>query len=266
MSIPGASRPVDPAFAPALREVAERLALPIPARARLVQEMEADLADLVARLVDRGVPEADARERARATLLPDEASLERLQRLHRPLYRRLTDHVAGDRLRILERGALLLIAAGVTGVGAIALLRVDVVGDPSPFLVPVLVLGALALAAALGKAFQLWVKGDHAHPARGLPAIPLLSLGALAVAIQGAVLGLFRLASRLEAGGADGTELVTRWLLRDTTLLSVALLVALAGGVAWFILAQWVVLLEDRRRTLTSPPLTSPFPPSTKER
>ena len=93
-------------FAPVLREVERGMELPIPDRIRILRELEFDLEELWGRLVADGVPAEEARLKALDALVPDAGSLDELDRLHAPLYRRLTSHLSEGRLRFAERLAL----------------------------------------------------------------------------------------------------------------------------------------------------------------
>jgi hypothetical protein len=159
------------AFAPELREVERGLALPIPARVRILQELESDLEELMDRLVDEGSPPEEARRLALEALVPNTETLEALGSLHSPLYRRLTRHLSTGRVRKAERSALGLSTAAVLLVQTGTLLRANLLQDPSPFLVPVLLAGAFLSALVFWKAFRFWIKKDHVSPGRGLGAI-----------------------------------------------------------------------------------------------
>ena len=127
-------------------------------------------------------------------------------------------------------------------------MRVDLLRAPSPFLWPILVIGAFVFALLVAKVFQLWIKGDHAHPGRGLGGILALSGLILALGIGGMIFDLYRLAAILERSPELAGDLTADWLVRDSALLSVAILLALPGGLAWFVLSQWVALVSGARR------------------
>ena len=235
-------------FTSILREVEAGLTLPIPERVRILRELESDLEELTARFVAGGLSVEKARLRARDALVPDQHSLQHLQRLHTPFYRRMTWHIAGDRLRVAERLALALTTASVVVLGTVGLLQADLMSDPSPFLWPVLGLGGLLFAAVVAKAFQLWVKRDHLVPAQGLGMVLGIAGTTLATGILGAMLDFQRLAGSLEQAPGLADTLAAQWLMRDAALLSVSILLALTGGLAWFVLAQWVAFIEEGHR------------------
>jgi len=176
------------AFLPALRRLERRLALPIPRRIRLLRELEWDLEEIRDDLEARGVAPEEARDRALEILLPGEASVLELTRLHRPFYRKVTRNLAHDRITLMERGALGLMTVVVLGVQVAALRHTETLGSPSPFLWVVLLWGTLLFLFLLAKAFQLWVKGDHGNPEQGLDAL----LGLVALTLTLAVVSRWR--------------------------------------------------------------------------
>ena len=64
------------------------------------------------------------------------------------------------------------------------------------------------------------------------------------------IFDLYRLAGILERTPELAGNLASDWLVRDSALLSVAILLALAGGLAWFVLSQWLALVSGARREL----------------
>lgn len=235
-------------FLPILRTLERELATPIPDRVRILRELEHDLEGLQARYVAAGMPPAEAEARALEALVPDLGSLHELGRLHTPLYGRLTEGVAEERLRLAERTSFALATAFVLLFEAMAVLRSDLLGDPSPFLWPVLLLGGLLGALIVAKAFELWIKRDHRAPARGLGAILGVAALTLAVGLAGAFIDLLRLAGVLERAPELTGALLWPALVRNCALLAVALLVAAAGGLTWFVLTQWLGAVRAAHR------------------
>lgn len=244
----------DDARARVLREVGQGLTLPLPHRVRILRELSYDLESFTSLLIDQGVPAEEAHRRAAATLVPDGAALGQLDRLHASWYRRRTRGVAPDRLRLAERSGLALATLVVLVGEAFALRQVDLFGDPSPFLVPVLAAGAVLFALILAKTFELFIKGDHARPRAGLASLVFLAAAILGLGLGGTVIDLYRLAATLERTPDVAALLVPQWLSRSAVLLSVALLVSMAGALAWFVLNQWVSLAEGAHREILGLP------------
>lgn len=252
-----------PAFRPILRSVGTRLDGPLPRRTRLLRELAVDLDAMSERLVSEGVPVEQARMRAAEILVPGEPALAALEHIHAPRYKSVTRALGPERLRRVERVALALSTVGLVAVETSALLRLDLLADPSPFLWPVLALGALVLVALVAKAFDLWVKQDHRAPQRGLATIAALTVTLLVTGAGGALLDTYALLGALEASPERAGPLLTTWLARDASLLAATILLVLVAALGWFVLRHWVMLargdhldllgLRDRpsrRRTL----------------
>ena len=238
------------AFQPTLRRLDRDLTLPVPDRVRILRELEFDLEALSGELAARGMSPEKARARALDALVPDGATLRELDRLHAPHYRRLTRHLSPGRLRTLERSALALATAAVLLAESFLLLRADWLRHASPFLWPVLALGALLFAAIAAQSFRLWVKRDHQDPAANFRVILLLSGLTLATGVFGALADFFRLAGVLEAEPGLAGSLLPEWLAASSVLLSLSLLLALAGGLAWFVPAHWLSLVSGAHAEL----------------
>ena len=130
---------------------------------------------------------------------------------------------------------------------------------PTVFLWPVLGLGPLLFVPVATKVFNLWIKRDHTMPARGLGTILGLACVTLLTGIIGTVIDLYLLAGGLETSPELADVLIPKWLRQDMTLLSVSTLLALGGGLAWFVLNQWLRLVDGARnavlgRNHTHPP------------
>lgn len=242
------SDPAAGGFLPALRDVEARLSAPLPDRVRIVRELAADLEALRDGFMARGVPEPEASRRALEAVLPGPDALRALERVHAPRYRRLVARLDPERLHRIERRTLAVATAGVVVAQTGALVRLDLLADPSPFLWPVLASGAVLFAVVAATVFRLWIEGDHREPDRGLGTILALAGVTLAVGGGGAVIDLYHLAAALEAEPHRAGPMVLRWVVRDGVLLSVALLLALAGGLAWLLITQWLGLVSGARR------------------
>lgn len=245
-------------FLPTLRRVEGELTVPIPERVRILRELEFDLEAFQERLVAEGLSELEAREKALEALVPHGVALQALESVHEPIYHRLTRRLRGIRLEVLERRVLMLSVAMVLVAETGVLFQANLLDDPSPFLLPLLVFGGVLFAAATAKTFQLLIKRDHAAPQSGLGAILGLSIVTLGVGIGGTIFDLYRLAAVLEREPALAETVAISWLIRDAALLAVALILSLAGGLAWFLLKQWVVTLTSARADALGLKTTSP--------
>lgn len=248
----------------ALRSVAERIGeLPHPARTRILLELVGDVEALSADLRRGGVPAEEAARRAADRVVPSDAALDALVRLHRPLYRRVTAAVPDSALRRWERASLLTVTTSILVGGLVLLSGQGLLSAPSPFLWPVLGLTVGVIGVVLWQGFLLFVRREHRPEilGRGLATLPALSATALLVAGAGTVTELWTLAATLEAGMPDPAPLLTAWLFRTSVLLTTGLLSAIGGGLGWFLLAQGTAAIrgDDQEvgrtlATMASPP------------
>ena len=236
------------AFLPALRQLDGQLSVPIPERVRILRELEYDLEELRDRFLAQGLTAEEARGRALDALLPDGLALQELGRLHAPFYRRVTRQLSVGRVRVVERSALVVATGSVLLAETFVLLRAELLESPSSFLWPVLGLGGLLIATILASVYELWIARDHRSPGRSLGAIVAVAGAALATGVGGVLVDFYRLAVTLERSPELAGTLLPLWLVRDAALLSVAMLLALAGGLAWFVLTKWVALVSEAHR------------------
>ncbi|MFW6201104.1 MAG: hypothetical protein ACOC8B_00880 [Gemmatimonadota bacterium] len=239
-------------FETVLRRVGARLELPHPARTRVLRELSSDLDDLYRAYRERGLDDDEAAARAARLLAPSSDSLEALERLHAPLYRRLLARFSHRTRNRAERVLLGGISAVVLSGGFLALAGADVLAGPSPWVAPVLALGAAVLVLGAAKIFLLYVKRDHS-PSRlrtGLSALLALGCASVIVGVLGFLLDTYRFAEAV-AGAVDRQFVLTmRWVRQDATLLALSLLVALAAGLAWFLCLRRVIAIEAAEASL----------------
>ncbi len=225
----------------ALARVAERVReLHHPVRTRILLELAGDVEALTADLQGMGMPEHEASRQAAERVVPSSAALDALIRLHLPFYRRVSAPVPDSTLRRWERGTLLLVTTLLLGAALFFLGAHGLLVNPSPFLWTVLVLSGGVVALALATSFRLFVLRDHQPGTVGRGLGALLSLSGIApiVAGVGAVTDLWGLAGALEVAVADPVPVLTAWLIRESVLLTTALLTAVTGGLVWFLLAR----------------------------
>jgi hypothetical protein len=238
--------------------------MPLPTQTRILRELEADLEDLAAQLIEAGIEPGEARRRAEEALVPDGAAVSALTRIHETAYRRLTRRFPAERVLRLERQGFLACTGALLLVQGALLAGTDLLAYASPFLWPVLFLGSLSAALALWKAFELWVKRDHARMRRGVDGLLGLAVVTMTVGATGVVLDLSRLAATVEKNPELLGSILPFWLIREAGLLAASLLIALGGGLAWFVLSQWIVHVETEHRELVGDPpgggLSSPGP------
>lgn len=242
-------------FEAVLRRIGARLELPHPARSRVLHEIASDLEAAYGAYRTRGLDEEEAARRAERLLDPSWAALEALERVHAPLYRRWLARFSQRTRHRAERAVLVVLAVTVLAGGVAGLVGAEVLRDPSPFLWPVLGLGAAALALGVGKAFLLYVKRDHS-PRRlrgGLSALLVLGSAILTVGAVGVVIDAYRLAGAVVGAVESQVPLTLRWIRQDGTLLVVSLLLALALALVWFVCLRRAIAIEHAEAEIFGP-------------
>lgn len=234
-------------FLPALRMLDEKLGVPVPARVRILRELEYDLEALRKELETQGLAPDEARSRALEALVPDDTALEELGHLHTPRYRRWTRHLSAARLRILERSALVGMTLVVLLVETAVLLETDLPAPASPFMWPVLGLGAVSFAAVVAEAFALWTKGDHHTMAIGTRVVLGLAAMTMATGVLGVLTDGYALLDAPERVLAIASFRPDPWIAREAALLAVSMVLSLSGAVAWYVLTSWRAWLTGAR-------------------
>lgn len=241
-----------------LRTLAARLTVPLPRKTNLLRELRDDLEALTGELIAKGLEPHEASRRAAVALVPDDITVQRLEAVHATRYRRATARIDAVRLRRIERGLMAVALAVITVAGGLMLAPVGITYDPSPFLWPVVAVGLSLVAACLAKGFELWIKGDHANPRRGLTAIVILGLSVVVLGGAGALIDTIVLFERLSIEPDRAGRLLLDGVRREATLLAVSLVLAMPGAVFWLVVHQWVAWVEDaHRRVLTTEPSPS---------
>lgn len=234
-----------PRFEQELQAVAERLELPQPERARILEEIAGDLEELRLELIRKGVDPAQAEADAIGLLAPSETAMAALVSIHESLYRSLLRRFS-SKMRLAEWAGLVTVTLAAVAVVLGSLVGSGVLRSPSVFLLPVLAI-AVALAAVAGrKAIQLYVERDHG-PQRLRSGMGTLLMGsglAVLCSVAGSVVEMFRLARRIELAPDEQGALLLPWLLDTSVLLGVGLTTALVGGLCWFLLLQKISAVE----------------------
>ena len=233
-------------FLPALRALDGRMRAPVPGRTRLLTEMEADLEELTRHLRAQGLAPDEARRRALDVLMPDDAVLQELERLHAAPFERLTRSIPDAHLRRIERWVFASAALAVLTSVVVVLGGVDLLRHASPFLWPVLAVGSALAAIAARAGFLVWLRLDTDGGARwtaatGAGAAALLLLGGI-----GAAIDLHDVAGRIAASPSDAVMLVVGALQQVGGLGVVTLVLSLVAGAVWYATRHRILVLVSR--------------------
>lgn len=234
-------------FRTLLRDVAARLEAPHRARVRILEELDGDLADLTAELQAQGLSVEDARRRAAELLVPSPDVARVLAYVHRPLWERLASRFSEAGRHRVERGVLIIATVLVMSLTLGTLAATGLLRQSSPYLAGVLALGGLAVALALLKGYQAYLRGEPS-PERlrfGLGAFLVIGAGAIGLAALGVVSTLAETAGRIAENVAQQGPLLLDWLRAAVTLAGLGLVVVLGCGLGWLWFARRAAVVEQ---------------------
>lgn len=221
-------------FAHVLQRADRTLRAPEPQRSRVLLELAQDLDDLFGELRAGGLTEAEAVRRAEALMAPSPEAIEALCALHAPLHVRLAERFSegsGHRFELL-----LLIGATLLSLGSAAFVLLgtssSLTTSPAAWLLALI----LTCLAWQGAALLLQVPAVlHAGDAATSRMTSILWLAGLAsaVGVSGALVEIWLLTGRAQAGGANAGEVFAA-VGRAADLLVFALALVLATLLIWF--------------------------------
>jgi hypothetical protein len=234
-----------PRFERELRGVAERLDLPQPERARILEEIAGDLEELRSELIQKGVHPDEAEASAITLLAPSETALSALVSVHESLYHSLVRRFS-SKMRLAEWAGLLIVTVFPLALVLSSLVGQGFLRNPSVSLLVVLCIAVGLVAVAGRKTIQLYIERDH-DPQRlwsGMSALLTGSGLAVFCSVAGSVLELARVARRIELAPEAQGALLLPWLLDTSVLIGAGLTTALVGGLCWFLLLQKISAVE----------------------
>jgi len=226
-----------------LHRTGERLALPKATRGLILVEIASDLEDLFQHYLDQGLSEEEAAAKAEEKVDMSDDALAELVRIHSEA-RGWSDRIVRRMQPLWERVAMDLIA--IFFIASLALgAGFNIFRHFNGFIWPILGIFVVLCAAI---AVQMVKFSDHSNLRRHRESLATpLSLGAasLVVGFTGTGIELYRTLMGMAADPKHAAPLFAKVVLESTATLSVALLVALAAGIAWFYLAVRIARLED---------------------
>lgn len=226
-------------FAPLLERTDRALDLPQPQRARVMQELAADAADLFEHLRQRGLGEREAAGEVEKWLLADPGPIRELEDLHRPLHHRWAARFSQPGQHRVERATVALILVGFLVAATRLLSGTYVLAAPFWSGYAVLALGVAAAALTTERVSALWLRGGRSRDLhrRGLTALACTAPAAVAVSLLGAALALSAAPDIARASGSAWPAVGTAAAILATglivALLSTAAYLGLEARVRW---------------------------------
>jgi hypothetical protein len=226
-----------------LHRTGERLALPKATRSLILVEIASDLEDLYQHYLARGLSEEDAAAKAEEKVDMSDEALAELVRIHSGA-RGWSDRIVRRMQPLWERVAMDLIV--IFFISSLALgAGFNIFRHFNGFIWPILGIFVVLCAVFV---VQMVRFSHHTSPRRHRESLttPLfLGAASLVVGFVGSGIEFYRTLMGMAADPKHAAPLFANVVLEGTATLAVALLVALAAGIAWFYLAGRIVRLED---------------------
>ena len=227
-----------------LHRTGERLALPKATRSLILVEIAADLEDLFNHYVEQGLSEEEAAARAEEKVDMSDDALAELVRIHSDT-RGWSDRIVRRARPFWERIAMAVIVLFFILTSALDH-GVRPLAHRTAFFWPILGILIVLVVVFVVQMIRL-SDSSNLRRLRDSRATPLfLGAASVVVGLAGAGIDLYRSLMRMVADPENAAPIFSRAALGTTATLSIALLVALAAGVAWFYLAGRVARIEDR--------------------
>ena len=227
-----------------LHRTGERLALPKATRSLILVEIAADLEDLFNHYVEQGLSEEEAAAKAEEKVDMSDEALTELVRIHSDS-RGWSDRIVRRARPFWERIAMAVIVLFFILTSALDH-GVRPLAHRTVFFWPILGILIVLIVVFVVQMIRL-SDPSNLRRLRDSLATPLfLGAASVVVGLAGAGIDLYRSLMRMVADPENAAPIFSRAALGTTATLSIALLVALAAGVAWFYLAGRVARIEDR--------------------
>jgi hypothetical protein len=226
-----------------LHHTGERLALPKATRSLILVEIASDLEELFNHYLQQGLNEEEAAARAEEKVDMSDEALAELVRIHSDA-RGWSDRIVRRTQPLWERVAMDLIV--LFFVAALALgAGFNFVEQFNGFIWPIL---GIFVALSVVFVVQMFWFSDNPSPRRlreSLATPLFLGAASLVVGFAGTGIEFYLTMMRMARDANHAGPLFAKFVLEGTATLAIALLVALAAGMAWFFLAGKVARVED---------------------
>jgi hypothetical protein len=239
-------------FASLIRRTGEKLDVPQPARARVLLELAADLEDLYGLYRERGLDDSAAVRKVEEKFDVSDDALSQLVKLHRSVFRRWADRFSEQAQTLWERLLLVVIVIFIAVSIGPAFVSSTFFRDASAFIWVVTAIALIAVAFALAKSYQLYIKKDHGvrRLRTGLPSLLMLGCASIFTGWFGFIAGMYHAMSGI-AGGVERPDLcIMNWLLGSVATMIASLMVAILTALLWFLLIGKVRRIERAEAAL----------------
>jgi len=246
-------------FNDALTRIASALAIPQPARSRVLLEIAADMEDMYQACVSEGLSEDEAEQRTLEHFGPSDEALQDLVAVHSTAVKRVLDGLSEQARSRWERGLLAVLVVFAVVVGGQSLIGGRLLSGMSFFAWPILVLAAIGFLIGATRVYCLFIKKDHdARRLRsGLSPILAIAIVELLLGFGGAWVGLFLAVTRMLDDMESSGIYLFDWMLKSSATLCFSMIVAMLLALTWMVLVARVAAIEQSEAALLLRPRIS---------
>jgi hypothetical protein len=239
-------------FNEALVDLGDRLAIPQPARSRVLLEIAADMEDLYETYMARGLSEDEAKRRTLEQFGPSDEALQDLVEVHSTVVKRTLDRLSEQARSRWERGLLAALVGFAVVIGGRSLAGGGLLTDMIPVAWPIFAIAAIGLLIGAARFYTLFLKKDH-DPRRlrtGLGSLFVFAIVELLVGFGGAWVGLFLATARILDDIENPGIYIFDWILKSSATLCFSMIAAMLLALTWLVLAARVAAIEEAEAAL----------------
>ncbi|MHC4943677.1 MAG: hypothetical protein ACYTG7_11730 [Planctomycetota bacterium] len=234
-------------FISLLQRINDRLALPQPAKSRIILEIAADLTDLYDAYRARVLSEEEAVEQASKRIELSDQSLARLVEIHTSPIRRWMDRLSFSARALWEKFLFVLILLFILLAAGKEILTSRFFLHANVFIWPATVLSLVVLGLGIKKLYQLFIKKDHKQKTlrSGISALLFLGFANIFTGLFGFTWELYFAMQRMQMDVDRAGDLFVQWLLGGTATMIFCLLAAIIAALIWFVLDSKASRIEQ---------------------
>jgi hypothetical protein len=245
-------------FREILVKTSDRIDLPQPVKSRILLEIAADLSDIYDESVGRGMSDEEARRRAVELCDLSDEALGDLVRIHETPIRRLLGSLSDQARTRWEKALLITLILFIAAYSGREILTTRLFTTASVFVWPVVAAAFYSLVMMLINFYRLYIRKEHDPRRVRSGPVGILAAGCvcLLIGLAGLSFEFYRTARSIAADTEGALGYIVEWAISCSAMLIVALLAAIAAGIAWFVLdnrarrmeaAETAWLFEDKR-------------------
>jgi len=230
-----------------LREINRKLDLPQPEKSRILIEIGSDLEDMYQLFISEGYSEEAAIGRAEEKFdISDEALIE-LVGIHQSMISRLLSGISEQAQSRWEKTILVAVLLLIVIFSGPQFFSKGFFRQVGPYIWPFLGISLFTGVMTLRQSYLIFLKKDHQTRKLRKDLIWFLvtACGSLFTGIYGWSVETYRMAASAAADFDSAFIKLINWAFSSSAVMMTALLISIASGVIWFMLAGRIRRIEE---------------------